>query len=209
MSNNSNGKTWPDLISEFKPLIWITFFVLMALAIYGICNRWGFKYGSAEFIPPSSTTAANEAERKDTMKEKKWQPQQQEKNKPKVAKPNPVSSSIQTGKIENHGNLSMGQTGGTVHQTTVVKPPPRHLTIEDQKSILKTIPSGYKVIVSYPYANEEATRYTLEILTMLNKEGYSTVESMYGHISPDLEENFSITINDEDSTAKLIIYRLK
>lgn len=118
---------------------------------------------------------------------------------------------IQIDKIENNGNLSVGQTGGTINQTTIVtlKPIPRHLTETETKSIRNSIPLGYSVDVNYPMSNKESENFAFEMLNMLSQSGYKITRSIYGQIVPDLEQSFYINLNPSDSTAEITIYRLK
>lgn len=113
-------------------------------------------------------------------------------------------------KIENLGNLNIGQTGGTVNQNTIItpKPLPRHMTEKEVFLILNSIPSDYTVNVNHPI-DKESINFALEILNILNQSGYKTTSTTYGLTIPDLNQSFNIKVNNSDSTAEIIVYRLK
>ncbi|HOY13015.1 MAG TPA: hypothetical protein PLY70_07740, partial [Saprospiraceae bacterium] len=99
------------------------------------------------------------------------------------------STKTEDQKIENNGNLSIGQSGGTVNQTTIFyKPQPRHLTVEMSKDILDKIPEGSKVFVTYPMNSNEAEVFTKEIIKLLFNNGHKVEYTTY-IMNEDLEQD--------------------
>lgn len=114
-------------------------------------------------------------------------------------------------KIENNGNLSIGQTGGTVNQTTIInpKPAPRQLTEKIIQTLQDTIPKDFTVDVNHPMADEESTNFALGLLTSLQNLGYKTTRSIYGQIIPDLNQSYSLGLDHNSKKAEIIVYKLK
>jgi hypothetical protein len=104
-------------------------------------------------------------------------------------------------KIENSGNLNIGQSGGTVNQTIInPKPAPRKLNESDINKLL-TIKSDY--VISFPMIDNESKEFANQIIQYLNSKNLRYQIENYGHIVPDYNERFLITDN------KITIYRLK
>lgn len=125
----------------------------------------------------------------------------------------PGSPNTHIDKIENNGNLSIGQTGGVVNQTIVVskpKPSPRSLNNEDKAKILNSIPKEYPIEFNHPFTDEESVNFANQMLNFLKASGY-TIESLsvYGIIFPDLEESFTIVRKDAEKKAAIAVYKLK
>jgi hypothetical protein len=59
-------------------------------------------------------------------------------------------------------------------------------------------------------SNKESESFANEIIGLLNYYSYKKItRSMYGQISPDLDESFTIILDDKNQAAEITVYRQK
>ncbi|MGA2822836.1 MAG: hypothetical protein ABSE72_04855 [Bacteroidales bacterium] len=120
----------------------------------------------------------------------------------------------QMGKIENNGNLSIGQTGGIVNQTIVFPPKPlqRILTVKDIRFLKDNIPLNYEVLVTYQ-TDQESENFASQIISLLSRYGHKVRTGILGqYIVVDIgspKKDYDLDIFNNTHSAELTIRPLK
>lgn len=112
--------------------------------------------------------------------------------------------------IINNGNLSVGQIGGTINQSTYInpKPEPRHVNQNTKSEIVSLIPSKeYSIVVEYLSYNKECSEFAFEIVNFLQISGYKVNRNPMTSFFDD--ESDAMVLYNIDEANKIITFTIK